>query len=114
MAITTLTDEVPERGTQILTVAFLDEDGAATTASTIVTSLTDGTGTVVNSHTADARTAGTTITTVYTADDHDLTTNKGDSERIYLVRWVYTSDAGTALPGAAQRRYYISNQVKAN
>ena len=113
MAITTLTDEVPERGTQILTVAFKDEDGTATTASSIVTSLTDGSGTVVNSHDEDVRTAGTTITTVYSGDDHDLTIND-DPERIYLVEWVYTSDAGTGLPGSAQRRYYISNQVKAN
>ena len=113
MAITTLTNEVPERGTQILTISFLDEDDAATTASSIITSLTDGDGHVVNSHDEDTQTAGTTLTVVYSGDDHDLSINS-DPERIFLVEWVYTSDAGSALPGSAQRRYYVSNQVKAN
>ena len=112
MAITTLTDEVPEGGTQILTCQFVDEDGNTVTPNTVQTSLTDASGTVVNSRDAESQTPATTITVVYSGNDHDLTVN-ADPERIFLVSFEYDSSSGSDLPASAQRRYYIANQIKA-
>jgi len=113
MAITLLTAEVPERGTQILTCQFVDEDNTTVVPGTVQTSLTDGSGNVVNSHDEDSATCATTITVVYSGNDHDLTVDS-DQNRIFLIQWTYTSTAGSNLPASAQRRYYIADQVKAN
>lgn len=114
MAITELTPEVPERGTQILTLQFEDENDVTVVPNTVQTSLTDGAGNIVNSHDGDSQTPATTLTVVYSGDDHDLTVN-ADQERVFLVYWEYNSaTAGSNLPASAQRKYYITNQVKAN
>ena len=113
MAITLLSAEIPERGTQVLSCQFVDDNSVTVVPLTCQTSLTDASGTVVNSHDEDSATCATTITVVYSGDDHDLTVND-DQERIFLVQWTYTSTAGSALPASAQRRWLISDQVKAN
>jgi len=110
MAATALENAI-EKSTYIVTVAFTDEDGDDLIPTTITWTLTDVSGTVVNSR-EDVSVAipAASINIVLSGDDLAIisgVTNK----RILTVEAIYTSDYGIGLPLKARAEFTIEALV---
>ncbi len=88
-----------EKGTYKMTAAFTDSAGNAVTPDTIIYTLTNVEGTIINSREAVSVTPATSVNV--TLSGHDLAMQSGESgsvERIFTLEAVYDSDEGSNLP----------------
>lgn len=89
--------DFPTEGSTLpLVLAFTDEVGAALTFDTLVWSLRDAAGAIVNSRSAVASGTGPSVAiTLYGAD---LTIGSAGVARIITLEGTFTSDLGSGLP----------------
>ena len=100
MARPKLTTEAVERSTYTIPLTFADAAGAAVTPTSLVWTLTDGAGTVVNSRADVVAVPAETMTIVLTGADLALLAGESgarDVRRIVTVEAVYTSTEGAGL-----------------
>ena len=102
-----LTTLATEQSTYIITVAFTDEDGASVVPKTVVWTLTDTSGTVINSRTQVSATPGASVDIVLSGDDLAITGETG-KERNVVVEATYDSSRGNDLPLTDGVRFTIS------
>lgn len=107
---TKLSTRAIEESTYIVTAAFTDEDGSPVTPNAGLTwTLTDGSGTVINSRTAVSITPDTSVDIVLSGNDLALSANK-DEERCFLIKGTYNSSTyGNNLPFADECRFTVDN-----
>lgn len=102
-----------EKGTAAITCAFTDEDGDVVVPSSIVWTLTNEAGTVINSREQVAvavPAASTTIT--LSGDDLAILTaevNRREVKRYLVVEITYNSDLGSGLPGKDEGLFILNN-----
>lgn len=96
-----------EKSTYIVTAAFTDEEGIAVTPTSVTWTLTNATGTIINSREDISATPGTSIDIVLTGDDLAIGTN--GTSRVVTVEAVYNSDAGTGLTLKEECRFAIAD-----
>ena len=110
MAITTLTVLAPEEGTYAITCAFTDETAAAMTPNTLTWSLTDESGSVINSRSGvSIATPAASVTVVLSGDDlADVATTL---KRRFGISGTYDSDLGSNLPLKAECKFTIDQFV---
>ena len=85
-----------EGSTYIVTVTYKDEDGSAVTPNSVIWTLTNGRGQVVNSRSAvSIASPGTSNTIVLQGDD--LNIDDGE-EREISISALYDSSNGSGLP----------------
>ena len=100
-----------EEGTIVITAAVTDAAGAAVAPTTMLYTLTDLDGTVINS--VEDENIGTPEASediVLSGDD--LPTDGSDRELLLLVYGTYTSTEGAGLPFNEQVRFWV-NDLKA-
>ena len=105
---TTLTTHAVEQSTYKVTAAFTDDDGVSVVPTSIVWTLTDSSGTVINSRQDVSITPASSVTIALTGDDLALTSD-ADAVRIVTIEAVYTSDLGTGLTLKDSCRFVIDN-----
>lgn len=113
-SIATITEHLAEEGTGVFTCAFKDEDGAGVTPSSATWTLTDTAGAVINSRDAVViASLAASVDIVLSGDDLALSSGFSGSaeERVLTVEFVYTSDAGSDLPGKGECRFFIDAYV---
>ena len=108
----TLTTHAKEKSSYVVTVSFTDEDGSAVIPNTIVWSLTDTAGTVVNSRSGIAVVTPAVSVDILLKDD-DLALLAGEANqgiRVFTVEAEYDSVAlGNNLPLKASVRFIVDN-----
>ena len=106
-----LSKKAAEEGTYIITAEFIDDDGDSVAPDTLTWTLTDSSGTVINSRTSvsvSSPTASEDI--VLSGDDLALQSGEsGDTMRILTIQATYDSDAGTDLPLNDAAYFYIKD-----
>ena len=111
MAVRILTTtKAGEKGTYILTIAFLDEDDVAVVPNAIAWSLYNDNGSIVNSREDVAPTPASTINIVLEGDDLALP-DSDDKQRTVLLKWDYNSTLGNNLPAKQEIIFGIENLV---
>lgn len=116
MSVTTLTTEAMEEGFYAIDIAFTDEDGDAVVpnADTIVWTLTDQAGNVINSRDAEEVESAASIT--IELDGADLAIQSGESapivRRRLIVKWEYDSDLGNDKVGYIEVIFPIRNLTR--
>jgi len=114
---TIISTKAKEKSTYIVTCAFTDEDGDAVTPDSIVWTLADSSGNVINSRDqVSVATPAASIDIVLSGDDLQI---GGDDEaaltqvgRRIIVEAVYDSDAGSNLPLKAEAAFVLENLTK--
>ena len=96
-----------EGSTYEITVALTDETGAAISPTTLVWSLRDDIGTIINGRDSVVATASTSISIVLGADD--LVYGEDSTKRFITYEGTYTSSLGTGLPIVAEDWFEIEN-----
>jgi hypothetical protein len=99
-----------EESTYIVTAAFVDEDGDAVTPQTVIWSLTDIEGTVINSLEDISETPATTVNIVLTGDDLGVVAT--GRMRVVTVEATYNSTYGTGLKLKGAATFAVENLVK--
>lgn len=105
-----ITTHAIEKSTFVITAAFTDAAGSAVTPNTIVYTLTDINGTVINSKSSVSVTPDTSVDIVLSGDD--LAMQSGESviaERLLTIEAVYDSTEGTNMPLNAEVHFYIDD-----
>jgi hypothetical protein len=97
-----------EESTYVVTAAFTNEDGDPVIPSTVVWTLSDIDGTIINSRENVAETPATTVNIVLTGDDLAVS---GSYTRIVTVIALYNSDYGTGLSLKAAASFNLENLV---
>jgi len=96
---TTLTEHAEELSTYTVVAAFKDAAGSAVTPKSVVWTLTDMEGIVINSREDVSVTPATSVTIVLSGGDLAFKSNEiGTVKRIVTVEAVYDSDEGSDLP----------------
>jgi|WetSurMetagenome_2_1015567.scaffolds.fasta_scaffold298129_2 hypothetical protein len=112
MPVNITTPNAIEESTYIVTVAFQDEDGNSFTPNHAYWTLTDTSGTVVNSESEiEIASLGDSVEIVLSGDDLALPEG-ADARRILTVEGTYDSDAGTDLPFKEQATFLVKNLTK--
>jgi hypothetical protein len=106
-ATTNLSTKAADGGTYIITCAFTDEDGVAVAPDTMVWSLTDADGVIINNR-DDKEVASPTASQDVVLSGNDLLFTDGRM-RIFTVEATYTSGAGVGLPLTGAARFFITN-----
>ena len=108
--MTTITSPKAESGsTYVLTCAFTDADGTEVTPTTVVWSLTDNNGNIINSRDDVSITPGTSINIVLSGDD--LLRSDGTVRKLTIDAVYNSSTYGTDLPLTEQATFYINDFV---
>ncbi len=107
MAAITVSPEKPaEKGTAVITLAFVDEDGTTVVPTGLAWQLMKTDGTVINGRTfAIGSFSGTEV--VLSGDDLVIFGDSDSGYRVFSVQGVYDSDAGTDLPINAELKFAI-------
>lgn len=100
----------PEEGTFVVVASFFDEDDAAVTPTSVLWTLTDSNGNVINNRENISVTPGTSVNIVLYGDDLKITNR--EVTRIVTVKIVYDSDYGTGLPMKKQCMFQIEDDVE--
>lgn len=95
-----------DQSTYIVTATFTDAAAAAVTPDSVVWSLTDAAGTVINSRTAVSATPGSSVAIVLSGGDLDYSDG---AIRILTVYAVYDSTEGDNLPLREEAYFGITN-----
>lgn len=117
MSLTKLTKEAKEQGSYIVSATFKDEDDNNETpkAGTVTWTLTDSSGTVINSREDEAIAAAGTINIFLEGDDLQILsgeTGEAVVDRRVLVKWEYDSDLGNNKPGTDEVIFPLRNLTK--
>lgn len=110
--ITFIDDRLAEKSTGVATCAFKDENGQAVTPTSATWTLSDTSGTVINSREdVVISSLDTSVDIVLSGDDLAISAGfAGDAEeRVLTVEAVYDSDLGSDLPAKAECHFYIEN-----
>ena len=110
-----LTDKIlNEKSTGVVQADFTDEDGADMVPSSIVWSLTDASGSVINSRDQVSITPASTIYIVLKNLDLAISANfDGEAEeRRVTVEAVYNSTYGNSLPLKDSATFWINDLIK--
>lgn len=108
--MTQLTETPNEGSTIVITVNFLDLDGAAFTPKTCAWSLTLKDGTVINARDrVSATVTGTSHDFVISGDDLLFSEGK---DRYFTVEGTYDSTYGNDLPYREEAKFSIANTVR--
>ena len=86
-----------EGSTYIVKLTYYDEDGVAETPATMTWTLTDRSGTVINSRSDIAIAAPSTSNNIVLSGA-DLTIGAGGAERVLMAEGTYNSTLGNGLP----------------
>lgn len=116
MAVTELSAVAKEGSSYFVAVSFEDEDGNAVYPDTVVWTLTDLDGNIINERQDVSIAAAATIEVVLSGDDlkcDDDVPNVGDWGvwRELLVEATYTTPARGTLPLAAAARFRVQPHV---
>jgi hypothetical protein len=104
---TVLSTKAIDKSTYVVTATFTDEDDNAVAPQTLTWTLTDESGTVINSREdVDVSSPGTSEDFVLSGDD--LAVADG-STRLLTIEATYNSDAGSDLPIRDQVRFTIED-----
>ena len=109
---TIITTQAQEQSFMVFTVAFTDELDAATVPSAITWTLTDSSGTVVNSREDVAvGTPAASVDIVLSGDDLSILSGETASivSRRLTVKAVVDTDAGSNLPVKAEAVFPLEN-----
>jgi len=110
---TNLETVAKEKGTYAITCTFTDEDDAAVTPDSIVWSLTDTDGTVINNRDQVAvAVPASSVEIVLSGDDLEVTETAGFVERRFIVEIVFDSDLGNNLPHKDECTFSLENLTK--
>lgn len=93
----TLSTAAIEKSTYVITFTFADEDGNAVVPNSVVWTLTDQSGTVINSREQVSITPGASVDVVLSGDDLALSKNLMQ-KRVVVIEADYDSNAGNGLP----------------
>ena len=105
-AITISTTKPAEQGTAVVTLAFTDEDGATVVPTGSAWQLMQTDGTVVNSRTFALSTfSGTKV--VLSGDDLAMFGSSDSGDRVFSVKGVYDSSAGSGLTIPAELSFRV-------
>jgi hypothetical protein len=106
-----LSKKAAEEGTYIITAEFVDDDGDSVAPDTLTWTLTDSSGTVINSRTSVSVSSPTSSEDiVLSGNDLALQTGEsGDTLRLLTVEATYDSDAGLDLPLKDVAFFYIKD-----
>ena len=109
---TTLTTKATEQSTYIITAAFTDDAGAEVTPKAGLNwTLTDSSGTVVNSR-ENVSIAAPAASVDIVLSANDLAVSSGaDLVRYLTIEGTYDSDAGSDLPIKDQVKFAIADLV---
>jgi hypothetical protein len=113
MPTTITSSSAIEKNTAIIQCVFTDEDGSAVAPKTLTWTLTDASGTVINSR-EDVAVGAPADTTyiVLSGDDLQIVNNKGNNEdRILTVEGTYDSAYGNDLPVRDSVLFTVQNLV---
>jgi len=107
-----LATHADEEGTFHAVCTFADEDGKSCVPITLVWTLSDLDGNVINGRSAVAVAVPATANTI-TMKGTDLTIVSGQAnERLFLIEWTYNSTYGAGLPGKEQATFIIDDLKK--
>jgi len=109
---TALTVKATEESTYIVSMAFTDAAGDAVTPDTGTYTLTDSSGTVINSL-EDVDLAGSLASSmdVVLSGDDLAVTESGNATRVFTFKGTYTSDEGSGLPLKAACSFVVENLI---
>lgn len=110
-----LTDNIlNEKSTGVITAEFTDEDGADLVPSSVVWSLTDAAGSVINSRDQVSITPASTINIVLSGNDLAISGGFDGTaeERRVTVEAVYNSTYGSSLPLKDSAIFWITDLIK--
>ena len=99
-----------EKSTYVIEASFKDEFGTAVVPTSIIWTLTDTNGVVINSRTAVSVTPAETITIVLSGADLAFT-GVINVYRDLTIKAVYNSTMGTALPLNSSIRFLIQQLI---
>jgi hypothetical protein len=108
-----LTTHAMEKSTYVITVAFTDEDGAAVIPTAATWTLTDASGTVINSRTGVAMSPLASTYNIVLSG-LDLAMQTGETlvgQRLLTVQATYNSTLGTGLPLKAEVKFIVDGLV---
>lgn len=113
---TELTEEAVEKSTYTITISFTDEDGNSVIPSTMVWSLVDINGKIINEREEVSIDSPSTSETIVLTGD-DLQILETEARRSSVKRWIvlegtYNSDAGNNLHLRDQVQFPIINLKK--
>ena len=112
---TTLTSRAAEESTFIVTAVFKDEDGdlVVPNAGTVIWSLTDKDGTIINSREDVSETSASTINIVLSGDDLALANqDNSEEERRVTIYAEYDSTLDNDLPIRGVAIFTVVNLVE--
>jgi hypothetical protein len=96
-----------ERSTLVIRAAFTDEDGNAVVPDSLTWTLTDRSGTTINSRKdVVVGTPAAEVDIVLSGDDLEVTS---DAERWVTIEGTYTSTLGAGLPLTAAAMFVVEN-----
>lgn len=104
-----------EEGTFVVTAEFTDEDGAAMTPTTIVWSLVDDDGQVINNLDQESITPGESVDIVLSGDDLQILASETDQDyvrRVVVIEATYSSSYGSGLALKEQVGFVLENLRK--
>jgi hypothetical protein len=104
----TLPEHANEQSTYVVDFNFTDEDEAPTIPNTLVWSLLNGEGAVINGRSTVSITPAASITIV--CSGNDLKSSEG-STRVVLIEATYDSDLGMDLPLRDTVTFQIANLI---
>jgi len=107
-----ISEAVNEKGTAVIEVRFVDEDGQAVTPKTGTYTLTDDEGNVVNSRQDVAiSNLASSVNIVLSGDDLQISSGFSGSAdwRILTVEITYDSNYGTDLPQKDTLKFAVNN-----
>lgn len=111
-----LTTVAQEKSTYIVTVAFADEDGSAVAPKTLVWSLTDASGNVINEREDEAVSSpAASNTIVLSGNDLAIQTSEASDDyasRRFIAEATYDSSLGNDLPVKAAASFAVENLDK--
>lgn len=102
-----------EKSTFIITIAFTDDDGNSVAPATMVWSLVDTNGEVINDRDqVEITDPDNREDIVLTGDDLVITESRSQVPRWLVFEGTYNSDAGNGLYLKDQVKFYIDNLKK--
>jgi hypothetical protein len=106
-------DYAVEQSTFAIDLSFTDEDDSAVEPDTVLWTLTDEEGNVINDREDESETPGSTMTVLLSGDDLAFQAGEsGDSVwRILTIEATYTSDLGAGLLLKDSLKFPLRNLV---
>jgi len=108
---TTLTTIATEESTYIITASFIDEDDNTVVPKSATWSLTDTSGTVINSRQNVVISSLAASVDIVLSGDDLIVDNNRNTTRILTIKAVYDSNSGSDLPLNDEIYFNIENLV---